>query len=246
MEAVAELISGRKMLSNLQAQDLWALDGNPAYDTVKRLTDIGLTLAALPLWLPLCLAAGLAVKLNTPGPMLFSQIRIGRNGREFRIWKLRSMRHEEATTARFAQPNDDRVTSVGKIIRRTRLDELPQLWNVLKGDMSLIGPRPEQAEFVRVFAHRIPAYPYRHLVRPGRVNDGGNEPQQSQQHGQVTGVGQPVQALPYQKQCRTCDGVYRGVGQAQAGAAAIRLRGGGGGLWGILLWGLRSAALKAC
>ena len=167
VEAVAELISGRKMLSNLQAQDLWALDGNPAYDTVKRLTDIGLTLAALPLWLPLCLAAGLAVKLNTPGPMLFSQIRIGRNGREFRIWKLRSMRHEEATTARFAQPNDDRVTSVGKIIRRTRLDELPQLWNVLKGDMSLIGPRPEQAEFVRVFAHRIPAYPYRHLVRPG-------------------------------------------------------------------------------
>ncbi len=93
VEAVAELISGRKMLSNLQAQDLWALDGNPAYDTVKRLTDIGLTLAALPLWLPLCLAAGLAVKLNTPGPMLFSQIRIGRNGREFRIWKLRSMRH---------------------------------------------------------------------------------------------------------------------------------------------------------
>jgi lipopolysaccharide/colanic/teichoic acid biosynthesis glycosyltransferase len=113
------------------------------------------------------LAAGLAVKLNTPGPVLFSQIRIGRNGREFRIWKLRSMRHEEATTARFAQPNDDRVTSVGKIIRRTRLDELPQLWNVLKGDMSLIGPRPEQAEFVRVFTHRIPAYPYRHLVRPG-------------------------------------------------------------------------------
>lgn len=168
VEAVAELVSGRKILSNVQAQDLWTLDGNPAYDTVKRLADICVTIAALPLWLPLCLAAGLAVKLDSPGPALFSQIRIGRNGREFRIWKLRSMRHDAAnTTARFAQANDDRVTSVGKIIRRTRLDELPQLWNVLRGDMSLIGPRPEQTEFVRVFANRIPAYPYRHLVRPG-------------------------------------------------------------------------------
>jgi len=168
VEAVAELLSGRKILPNHQTQDLWTLDGNPAYDTVKRLADLILTLAGLPLWLPLCLAAGLAVKLDSPGPMLFSQVRVGRNGREFRIWKLRSMRHAgDERTARFAQPNDDRVTSVGRFIRRTRLDELPQLWNVLKGDMSLIGPRPEQAQFVRLFADRIPAYPYRHLVRPG-------------------------------------------------------------------------------
>ncbi|GKS82726.1 sugar transferase [Acidovorax sp. SUPP1855] len=168
VEAVAELLSGRKILPHQQTQDLWTLDGNPAYDTFKRLTDLLLTLAGLPVWLPLCLAAGLAVKLDSPGPMLFSQIRVGRNGRAFRIWKLRSMRHAgDDCTARFALPNDDRVTSVGRFIRRTRLDELPQLWNVLKGEMSLIGPRPEQTEFVRVFADRIPAYPYRHLVRPG-------------------------------------------------------------------------------
>ncbi|AVS73530.1 sugar transferase [Paracidovorax cattleyae] len=168
VEAVAALLSGRMVLPDNHAQDLWALDGNPAYDTVKRMVDLAATLATLPLWLPLCLVAGLAVKLDSPGPMLFSQLRVGRNGREFCIWKLRSMRHAPSEQgARFAQPNDDRITPVGRFIRRTRLDELPQLWNVLRGDMGLIGPRPEQAEFVRSFAERIPAYPYRHLVRPG-------------------------------------------------------------------------------
>lgn len=168
VEAVAEILSGRKMLPDQQTQDLWTLDGNPAYDTFKRLTDLLLTVGAMPLWLPLCLAGGVAVKLDSRGPILFSQMRVGRNGREFRIWKLRSMRHAgDDHTARFAEPNDDRVTRVGKFLRRTRVDELPQLWNVLKGDMSLIGPRPEQAAFVRVFADSIPSYPYRHLVRPG-------------------------------------------------------------------------------
>ncbi|RYF06875.1 MAG: sugar transferase [Comamonadaceae bacterium] len=169
VEAVAELLSGRKILpNNHQTQDLWTLDGNPAYDTFKRLIDLILTLGGVPLWLPLCIAAGVIVKMDSPGPMFFSQIRIGRHGREFRIWKLRSMRHAgDERIARFAQPNDDRVTSVGRFIRRTRLDELPQLWNVIRGDMSLVGPRPEQTEFVRVFADRISAYPYRHLVRPG-------------------------------------------------------------------------------
>ncbi len=133
VEAVAELLSGRMVLPENHAQDLWTLDGNPAYDTVKRMVDLAATLATLPLWLPLCLVAGLAVKLDSPGPMLFSQLRVGRNGREFCIWKLRSMRHAPAEQgARFAQPNDDRITPVGRFIRRTRLDELPQLWNVLR------------------------------------------------------------------------------------------------------------------
>jgi len=123
----------------------------------------------LPLWLPLCLLTALAVKLDSPGPALFSQQRTGLHGRPFRLWKLRSMHHAqcEAARTRPAQPGDDRITRAGRFIRRTRLDELPQLWNVLRGDMSLIGPRPEQVPFVREFAQRIPAYPYRHWVRPG-------------------------------------------------------------------------------
>ena len=167
VEAVAELLSGRKMLPADQ-DDLWQMDGNPAHDLVKRVLDVALVLATAPLWLPLCALIGTVVRLNSPGPMLFSQSRVGRNGRTFRLWKFRSMRHDEQPQpARFAQQQDERITRVGRIIRRWRLDELPQLWNVLLGHMSLIGPRPEQTQFVHAFATRIRAYPYRHLVRPG-------------------------------------------------------------------------------
>lgn len=167
VEAVAELLSGRKMLPADQ-DDLWQIDGNPAHDVAKRMLDVALVLLCLPLWLPLCLLVGMAVKLDSPGPALFSQNRVGLNGRGFRLWKFRSMQHHQAAQpARFAQPQDERITCTGRVIRRWRLDELPQLWNVLLGHMSLIGPRPEQAQFVHEFATRIPAYPYRHLVRPG-------------------------------------------------------------------------------
>jgi lipopolysaccharide/colanic/teichoic acid biosynthesis glycosyltransferase len=177
VEAVAELLSGRKMLP-ADKDELWQMDGNPAYDVAKRAIDAVLVLLTLPLWLPLCALVGLAVKIDSPGPMLFSQSRIGRDGHSFRLWKFRSMRHHsQAQPARFAQQQDDRVTLVGRTIRRWRLDELPQLVNVLLGHMSLIGPRPEQDEFAQAFAARIPAYPYRHLVRPGltgwaQVNQG--------------------------------------------------------------------------
>ncbi|CAM3852068.1 exopolysaccharide biosynthesis polyprenyl glycosylphosphotransferase [Paracidovorax anthurii] len=167
-EAAAEMLSGRKITGSLGEQDLWQLASHPAYDIAKRLLDLGLTLISLPVWLALCLGAGLAVKFDSPGPMLYSQPRMGRHGRTFRIWKLRSMRHEPADrTAQFARQQDDRITRVGRFIRRTRLDELPQLWNVLRGDMSLIGPRPEQVQFAQDFAAAMPTYPYRHLVRPG-------------------------------------------------------------------------------
>ncbi|MDA8519716.1 exopolysaccharide biosynthesis polyprenyl glycosylphosphotransferase [Acidovorax sp. NCPPB 4044] len=167
-EAAAEMLSGRKITGSLGEQNLWQLASHPAYDIAKRMLDVGLTLATLPLWVPLCLGTGLAVKLDSPGPMLYSQARMGRHGRTFRIWKLRSMRHQPADrAAQFARQQDDRVTRVGRFIRRTRLDELPQLWNVLLGDMSLIGPRPEQVQFAQDFAAAMPAYPYRHLVRPG-------------------------------------------------------------------------------
>lgn len=167
VEAVAELLSGRKMFAPDQ-DDLWQIDGNPAHDLAKRVLDVALVLATAPLWLPLCALIGAVVRLDSPGPMLFSQSRVGRNGRSFRLWKFRSMRHDgQPQPARFAQQQDDRITRVGHVIRRWRLDELPQLWNVLLGHMSLIGPRPEQTQFVHEFATRIRAYPYRHLVRPG-------------------------------------------------------------------------------
>jgi lipopolysaccharide/colanic/teichoic acid biosynthesis glycosyltransferase len=167
VEAVAELLSGRKMLTS-DEHELWQLDGNPAYDLVKRFFDVAAVVATLPVWLPLCAIVALAVKLDTPGPALFRQNRVGLNGRCFQIWKFRSMRHEGSNQqARFAANGDTRVTRVGRVIRRWRLDELPQVVNVLLGQMSLIGPRPEQQAFVDAFAAQIRAYPYRHLVRPG-------------------------------------------------------------------------------
>jgi lipopolysaccharide/colanic/teichoic acid biosynthesis glycosyltransferase len=113
------------------------------------------------------LVAG-AVLFDSPGPAFFGQSRVGRDGQLFKLWKFRSMVHGlQAPGVHFAQAEDPRITRVGRFLRRTRLDELPQLWNVLRGHMSLIGPRPEQAGFVREFATTIPSYPYRHLVRPG-------------------------------------------------------------------------------
>lgn len=167
VEAVAELLSGRTMLPR-GMDELWELDGNPAYDLAKRGTDVLMVLATAPIWLGLCALVAIAVRLGSEGPVLYSQMRVGRNGHPFRLWKFRSMRYQPLEgVARFARANDDRVTPVGRFIRRWRLDELPQLYNVLLGHMSLIGPRPEQLPFVESFAMRIPAYTYRHLVRPG-------------------------------------------------------------------------------
>jgi exopolysaccharide biosynthesis polyprenyl glycosylphosphotransferase len=166
-QAVAEALSGR-MPGSLLASESWQPEGDQTYDLVKRALDATLVLLTLPLWLPMTLLVAVAVRVDSPGPVLFSQWRAGRDGRPFLLHKFRSMRHEDlAPTAQFAQRDDQRVTRWGRIMRRTRIDELPQLWNVLVGDMSLIGPRPEQLAFVDQFAHEIPSYPYRHLVRPG-------------------------------------------------------------------------------
>jgi lipopolysaccharide/colanic/teichoic acid biosynthesis glycosyltransferase len=167
VEAVAELTSGRKMLPHA-SDTLWEIDNDPGYDRVKRLLDLGVVIGLSPLWVPLAAAVGLAVRYDSKGPALFSQQRVGRDGQAFTLWKFRSMVHGlQAPGVHFAQADDPRITRVGRFLRRTRLDELPQLWNVLRGHMSLIGPRPEQAAFVREFAATIPSYPYRHLVRPG-------------------------------------------------------------------------------
>lgn len=165
-ESLSESITGRLSQTTL-SNELWQTDANPAYDLFKRIIDFSIVLILMPLWYPLGLLVALAVKIDSPGPAIYSQIRTGLHGKPFRIYKFRSMRFEPLAQAQFAQKNDPRITRLGQFIRKTRLDEIPQLWNILRGDMSLIGPRPEQEKFVHQFAEQIPSYPYRHLVRPG-------------------------------------------------------------------------------
>ena len=137
---------------------------------IKRATDIVGAGIGLILSLPIMLVVAAAVKLSSPGPVFYRQRRVGQHGRVFTLRKFRSMRQdaEVATGAVWAAGrNDPRVTRVGRYLRRTHLDELPQLWNILVGDMSLIGPRPERPEFVTDLSRVIPFYGQRHLVRPG-------------------------------------------------------------------------------
>lgn len=134
----------------------------------KRLFDIALASVFLFFLWPFMLLTALAVKLESPGAVLYHQIRVGLNGCHFRIYKFRSMRQDaEKNGAVWAEKNDARVTRVGAFIRNTRLDELPQLYNVFAGHMSFVGPRPERPEFVIDLAQQIPFYEMRHKVKPG-------------------------------------------------------------------------------
>jgi exopolysaccharide biosynthesis polyprenyl glycosylphosphotransferase len=134
----------------------------------KRIFDLILASAFFAVLWPFMLLTAIAVKLESPGAVLYHQVRVGLNGRHFRIYKFRSMRQDaEKNGAVWAQKNDARVTKVGAFIRNTRLDELPQLYNVLAGSMSFVGPRPERPEFVTDLSQQIPFYDTRHKVKPG-------------------------------------------------------------------------------
>ncbi len=136
---------------------------------VKRAFDLCTSTALFVVSLPVMLAAAAAIKLDSPGPVFYRQERVGRGGSEFRIYKFRSMRQdaEKDGVARWAQTEDDRVTRVGKVIRLLRIDELPQVFNVLKGEMSFVGPRPERPCFVKDLGEQIPYFHSRHSIRPG-------------------------------------------------------------------------------
>ena len=137
--------------------------------TIKRLVDVVAGVGGIVLSLPLALLAFVGIKLSSPGPVLYRQKRVGQHGRVFALYKFRSMRTdaESGTGAVWASRNDSRITPFGRFLRRTRIDEIPQLWNVLRGDMSLVGPRPERPEFVTDLTKEIPFYGQRHMVKPG-------------------------------------------------------------------------------
>jgi lipopolysaccharide/colanic/teichoic acid biosynthesis glycosyltransferase len=134
----------------------------------KRVFDLSAVVLTLPVWMFLAVAVALAVRVSSPGPVLFRQTRVGRGGQPFVMYKFRTMRVDaESDGPRFAEVNDPRLVRGGRVLRRYRLDEIPQLWNVVIGDMSLVGPRAEQAPFVDEFSREIPFYSLRHLLRPG-------------------------------------------------------------------------------
>jgi exopolysaccharide biosynthesis polyprenyl glycosylphosphotransferase len=143
----------------------------PVFERLKRLSDIVLSLVGLVPSALLIAPAALAIKLEDGGPVFFLQTRIGKNHRSFRVIKLRTMSHARADQPEpanlYTQKDDARITQVGKFLRAMRLDELPQLWNVLRGDMSLIGPRAEWDRLVENYSRQIPCYHFRHLVKPG-------------------------------------------------------------------------------
>ncbi len=139
------------------------------YTACKRAVEFVAALALLLLTAPVLLMAALLIKLTSRGPAFYTQVRVGLRGRPFTIYKLRTMIHncESLTGPRWAIPDDPRITRLGHFLRVSHLDELPQLLNVLKGDMSLVGPRPERPEFVKELERALPAYRGRLAVRPG-------------------------------------------------------------------------------
>lgn len=167
VERIGEMLTGRVGLDHIDENFLDDYARHYLYGFVKRMLDIAAVLCLAPVALPLSLLTAIAVRIESSGPVLFRQPRVGLLGEPFTMLKFRSMTFEPDAAAQFAARHDPRVTRVGRVIRKYRLDELPQLWNVLVGDMSLIGPRPEQVPMVDTFSETIAYYPYRHLVRPG-------------------------------------------------------------------------------
>lgn len=161
------------MLPIHATSEVWLLDhlrniNRTGYNLIKRMMDILFVMAFMPIILVFGLITALLVKLSSPGPIFYTQIRVGLNEKNFRIFKFRSMRTDaEKDGAQWSKKNDSRITPVGGFLRSTRLDELPQVINILRGDMSLVGPRPERPEFVTGLTKEIPHYHLRHLVRPG-------------------------------------------------------------------------------
>lgn len=171
-EEIYEQVTGRIAVAAMRPSYLIFNEGfrrHPWAALAKRMVDVVVSIVMLLLLWPVMIATAIAVRVTSPGPVLFTQERVGQDGRPFVLMKFRSMRQdaEKLSGPVWASEDDPRITRFGKIMRKTRLDELPQLFNVLSGSMSLVGPRPERQHFVDQLAARIPYFQLRHIVKPG-------------------------------------------------------------------------------
>ena len=172
VKQMQESLTGRVAIEHLSENNFGSLIPGIVYAKAKRAGDFAAALLLLPLLLPFLLLVALAIRIDSPGPVLFRQQRMGYRGNPFRMFKFRSMTHqamvaEDPRSAAMTQDDDHRVTRIGRYLRRYRIDELPQIVNIIKGEMSWIGPRPEAVPLSLWYESELPFYRYRHIVRPG-------------------------------------------------------------------------------
>ena len=181
VQQLFESLTGRVQVRHISENSFGSLVPARAYSAIKHLVDWLAVIALLPILVPLLGATALAIKLIDGGPVLFRQRRTGRGGQQFWVTKFRTMKVageiEDQRLAAMTDADDVRITRLGGLLRRSRIDELPQVWNILRGEMSWIGPRPEAQVLSAWYTGDIPFYRYRHVVRPGisgwaQVNQG--------------------------------------------------------------------------
>jgi lipopolysaccharide/colanic/teichoic acid biosynthesis glycosyltransferase len=181
VKQMEESLTGRVAIEHLSENNLGSLIPGIVYGKIKRASDLAVSVMLLPILIPFLLLVALLIGVDSRGPVLFQQERMGYRGKKFRMYKFRSMRPTsvsgDSRSAAITQDEDARVTRLGKYLRRFRIDELPQIVNILKGEMSWIGPRPEAVPLSLWYEAELPFYRYRHIVRPGitgwaQVNQG--------------------------------------------------------------------------